>query len=54
VRVYKKKKKGEKERVPVWGEDPKTVTSVQVKHGQKLYSLNNSRNLYIRSNLLKV
>jgi hypothetical protein len=54
VKVYKKKRKGAKEHVSFWEDQPRTVTSIQIKHGQKLYSLNNSRNVFIRSNLVKV
>ena len=54
VKVYKKKKKGDKEHVSFWEDEPRRVTDIKTKFGQKLYSLNNSRTLYIRSNLLKV
>ena len=54
VRLYEKKKKGDKERVPVWEEDKRTVTGIKTIHGQKLYSLDGGRLFYIRSNLLKV
>ena len=54
VKVYKTKKKGDKEHVSFWEDEPRTVTKIDTKHGQKLYSLNNSRTLFIRSNLLKV
>ena len=54
VRVYRKKKKGDKERVPVWEEDVKKITGIKTSHGQTLYNVNNSRTLYIRSNLLKL
>jgi len=54
VRVYKKKKVGAKERVPVWEDEVKRITGIKTSHGQTLYNVNNSRILYIRSNLLKV
>ena len=54
VKVYKKKKKGAREHVSYWEDEKKKVTDIKTIHGQKLYSLNNSRTLYIRSNLLKV
>jgi transposase InsO family protein len=54
VRVYKKKTQFAKERVPVWEDEVKRITGVRTSHGQTLYSVNGSRTLYIRSNLLKV
>ena len=54
VRVYKKKSKFAKERVPVWEEEVRRVTGIGVSFGQKFYHVTNIDRPLIRSNLLKV
>ena len=54
VRVYKKKSKFAKERVPVWEDGRRKITAVVTSFGQKLYEVEGIVKPLIRSNLLKV
>ena len=54
VRVYKKKSKFAKERVPVWEDRVREVTGIATSFGQKFYQVTDITRPLIRSNLLKV
>jgi hypothetical protein len=54
VRVYKKRKAFDKERVGVWEDGWRKIESIVESHGQKLYKVNNYDRPLIRSNILKV
>jgi len=54
VRVYKKKSKFAKERVPVWEDQVRQVTGIATSFGQKFYQVTGITRPLIRSNLLKV
>ena len=54
VRVYKKKSKFAKERVPVWEDQVRQVTGIATSFGQKFYKVTGITRPLIRSNLLKV
>jgi hypothetical protein len=54
VRVYKKRKAFAKERVGVWEDGYRKITSIIESHGQKLYKVENLDRPLIRSNILKV
>ena len=54
VRVYKKKSKFAKERVPVWEEVVRQVERIDTSFGQKFYKVTGITRPLIRSNLLKV
>lgn len=54
VRVYFKKKKGEKERVSYWSETKHKVTSISQFMGQSYYHLEDIKRPYLRNEILKV
>ena len=54
VKVYKKKSKHAKERVPVWEEEVRKVEGIATSFGQKFYKVKDIERPLIRSNLLKV
>jgi hypothetical protein len=54
VKIYRKRKKFDKERVPVWEDDYTTITDIIEAHGQKLYKVEGSPIPFIRSNILKI
>ena len=54
VKVYKKKKKMQKERVSVWSENRYTIESRSERHGQKFYKLTLYNRPLMRSEILKV
>ena len=54
VKIYRKRKKFDKERVPVWEDDYTTITDIKEAHGQKLYKVEGSPIPFIRSNILKI
>ena len=54
VRVYKKKSRFAKERVPVWEDQKRRITGIGTSFGQKFYHVSGITRPLIRSNLLKV
>ena len=54
VRVYKKKSRFAKERVPVWEEEVKQIEGINTSFGQKFYKVSGIDRPLIRANLLKV
>lgn len=54
VRVYKKRKAFDKERVGVWEDGHRKITDIIESHGQKLYKVDNVDRPLIRSNILKI
>ena len=54
VRIYKKRKAIDKERVGVWEEGYRRITNIIESHGQKLYKVDNVDRPLTRSNLLKL
>ena len=54
VRVYKKKSKFAKERVPVWEDVVRHVENITTSFGQKFYKVSGIDRPLIRANLLKV
>jgi hypothetical protein len=54
VRVYKKKSKFAKERVPVWEDERRKIVGIATSFGQKFYQVEGIGRPLIRSNLLKV
>ena len=54
VRVYKKRKPFDKERVGVWEDGCRRITDIIESHGQKLYKVDNDDRPIIRSNILKI
>jgi hypothetical protein len=54
VRVYKKKSRFAKERVPVWEDEVRTIEGISTSFGQKFYKVTGITRPLIRSNLLKV
>ena len=52
VRIYRKRKTFDKERVPVWEEGYRKITGIIESHGQKLYKVDDLPYPFIRSNLL--
>jgi len=54
VRIYKKRKAFDKERVGVWEDGYRTIKEVIESHGQKLYKVDNVDRPIIRSNILKL
>lgn len=54
VRIYKKRKAFDKERVGVWEDGYRRITGIVESHGQKLYKVDNYERPLIRSNILKI
>ena len=54
VRIYKKRKAFDKERVGVWEDGYRRITQIIESHGQKLYKVDNYDRPLIRSNILKI
>ena len=54
VRIYKKKKVFEKERIPVWTELSYEVEDIKDERGQEFYYLNGYHRPLLRHELLKV
>lgn len=54
VRIYKKKSKMEKERVPIWSRDLYTVEEIKEVDHQKLYKLKNIDRPFVRSEIFLV
>ena len=54
VRVYFKKKKGDKERVSYWSDTKHKVTSISNFMGQSYYHLEDIKRPYLRNEILKV
>ena len=54
VRIYKKKDKLDKERVPVWSRELYKVDNVYEEERQKLYKLKNIDRPFVRSEILLV
>ena len=54
VRVFKKKKTFDKERVSNWEDGYRTVQAITESHGQKFYKVDNVDKPFIRSNLYKL
>lgn len=54
VRIYKKRKAFDKERVGVWEDGYRRITNIIESHGQKLYKVDNYDRPLIRSNILKL
>ncbi len=54
VRIYKKRKVFDKERVGVWEDGYRRIESIVESHGQKLYKVDGVDRPLIRSNILKV
>jgi hypothetical protein len=54
VRIYRKRKNFDKERVPVWEDGYTKITDIIESHGQKHYKVEDSPIPLIRSNILKI
>src|SRR5665648_600800 len=53
VKIFKKKRTGEKQQVPYWSEASHEIVSISESHGQKFYKVEGQRDL-LRHELLKV
>ena len=54
VRIYKKKGKFDKERVPVWSENTFNVDKIEISMGQKFYYVSGREKPLLRHEILKV
>ena len=54
IRIYKKKDKFDKERVPVWSTTTHTVEKIEEEHNQKFYYITGLPRPFLRNELLKV
>ena len=54
VKIYRKRKRGEKERTPVWTEDSYKVERTEEYDGQTYYYTSQNRRPYLRHELLKI
>ena len=52
VKIFKKKKRGQKQQVSYWSEDKFEITSIETSHGQKYYKVQGQRPL-LRHEILK-
>ena len=53
VRIYRKKKKGEKERTSTWSENSYEIEAINTTHGQNYFKLVGLTKEYLRNELLK-
>ena len=53
VRIYKKKRTGQKQQVPYWSEVTHEIISISESHGQKFYKVVGQRD-WLRHEILKV
>ena len=53
VKIFKKKRTGEKQQVPYWSEASHEIISISESHGQKFYKVEGQRDL-LRHEILKV
>ena len=53
VKIFKKKRTGEKQQVSYWSEDSHEIVSISESHGQKFYKVEGQRDL-LRHEMLKV
>jgi hypothetical protein len=53
VKIYKKRKPGEKERVSLWSDNAYEIEDISTSFGQKFYKLVGLERDYMRSELLK-
>ena len=54
VKIYRKRKRGEKQQVSVWSDNTYEVVGVTKSHGQDYYKLNGLDKQYLRFELLKI
>ena len=54
VKIYKKHRTGDKERVSVWSDNTYEVVELINKHGQNYYKLNGLEKQYLRNEILKI
>ena len=54
VRIYRKRKTGEKQQVSLWSDNLYEVIGITKSHGQDYYKLNGLDKQYLRFELLKV
>ena len=54
IRIYKKKDKFDKERVPVWSTTTHTVERIEEEHNQNFYYITGLPRPFLRNEILKV
>ena len=54
VKIFRKKKKGEKERTAVWSDEHYVVENISKEHGQNYYTLSGQKTTYLRNEMLKI
>jgi hypothetical protein len=54
VKIYKKRKTGEKQQVSLWSDNAYEVEEITELHGQNYYKVNGFEKLYLRFELLKI
>ena len=54
VKIFRKQKKGEKERTAVWSDEHYIVENISKEHGQNYYKLTGLKTTYLRNELLKI
>ena len=54
VKIYRKRKTGEKQQVSLWSDNAYEVSEISELHGQNYYKLNGLDKLYLRFELLKI
>lgn len=54
VKIYKKRKTGEKQQVSLWSDNAYEIEEITELHGQNYYKVNGLEKLYLRFELLKI